>query len=149
MVPYSGGNHIRNSLETTGQIPNPIQGRLQILEVSHHKPCLHRFPSQSIRSKQQQQHSPRPTLNIQAQHLLSPNGDHYKLFHDNEGFEECTELDFPMKSFRSHGFIGSENGLICLRGDRFILWNPSIRKVANLPKPCITVLTHNMDFFPI
>jgi hypothetical protein len=116
MVPYSGGNHIRNSLETTRQIPNPIQGRLQILEVSHHKHCLHRFPSQSIHSKQQQQHSPRPTLNIQAQHLLSPNGDHYKLFHDNEGFEECTELDFPMKSRESsktlHNGLDAQHGLL-------------------------------------
>ena len=73
--------------------------------------------------------------------------DLYKLFHDvNEAFQECTELAFPMKSRRRLEYhrplIGFENGLICLRKDddcfegrQFILWNPSIRKVVNLPKP--------------
>ncbi|KAE8021568.1 hypothetical protein FH972_007447 [Carpinus fangiana] len=71
--------------------------------------------------------------------------DSYKLFHDiNEAFEECTELACSMK-IRHRGdhrrLIGFENGLICLckdydyiEGCQFILWNPSIRKVVNLPK---------------
>jgi hypothetical protein len=34
-----------------------------------------------------------------------PNVEHYKLFHDNEAFEECTELEFPVKS-RSLNILG-------------------------------------------
>ncbi|XP_059452353.1 F-box/kelch-repeat protein At3g23880-like [Corylus avellana] len=73
------------------------------------------------------------------------NKEHYKLFPDNEAFEQCAEVDFPVKSRRRHHFtlIGYVNGLMCLfEHDRFILWNPSIRKVLNLPKPCITLKTH-------
>jgi F-box interacting protein len=73
------------------------------------------------------------------------NKEHYKLFPDNEAFEQCEELDFPLKSRRRHHFklIGYVNGLMCLfEHERFILWNPSIRKVLNLPKPCITLKTH-------
>jgi F-box interacting protein len=75
----------------------------------------------------------------------NPNAEHYKLFRDDEAFEECTELEFPIKSRRINHFllIGSENGLICfLEQERYILWNPSIRKVVTLPKPCITRKTH-------
>jgi F-box interacting protein len=74
-----------------------------------------------------------------------PNVEHYKLFRDNESFEEDTELDFSIESCRLNHFrlIGSENGLMCfLEQDRFILWNPSIKKFVNLPKPCITLKTH-------
>ncbi|XP_059449046.1 F-box/kelch-repeat protein At3g23880-like [Corylus avellana] len=61
----------------------------------------------------------------------------YKLF----AFDECGELDLPIKSrsLKNFRLIGSENGLMCFVGDKqFILWNPSIRKVVNLPEPCIT-----------
>jgi F-box interacting protein len=70
--------------------------------------------------------------------------EHYKLFHDNEAFEECGKFDLPIKSRRLKNFrlIGSENGMMCLVEDeQFILWNPSIRKVVNLPEPCITAKT--------
>jgi F-box interacting protein len=74
-----------------------------------------------------------------------PNVEHYKLLHDNDAFVECKELEFPIESCRLNHFrlIGSENGLVCfLEQERFILWNPSIRKFVNLPKPCITLKTH-------
>jgi F-box interacting protein len=80
----------------------------------------------------------------------NPNADHYKLFRDNEAFEECTEFEFPIKSRRINHFllIGSENGLICFsEHERYILWNPSIRKVVTLPKPCITRKTHGISCF--
>jgi hypothetical protein len=72
--------------------------------------------------------------------------EHYKLFYDNEAFEECAEFDFPAKSrsLKHFGLIASENGLICLsEQERYVLWNPSIRKCWNLPKPCITARKHS------
>jgi F-box interacting protein len=40
--------------------------------------------------------------------------------------------------------IGSDNGLICFSegNDSIFLWNPSIRKIVNLPEPFITGMTH-------
>jgi F-box interacting protein len=72
--------------------------------------------------------------------------EHYKLFYDNEAFEECAEFDFPTKSrsLKHFRLIASENGLICLsEQERYVLWNPSIRKCWNLPKPCITARKHS------
>uniref|UniRef100_A0A2N9J996 F-box domain-containing protein n=1 Tax=Fagus sylvatica TaxID=28930 RepID=A0A2N9J996_FAGSY len=75
-----------------------------------------------------------------------PNIEHYKLFRDeNDSFDQIQQLDFPVSSRRIHHFmlIGSVNGLFSLHEqERFILWNPSIKKSITLPKPCITFKIH-------
>ncbi|KAL7160955.1 hypothetical protein ACSBR2_041579 [Camellia fascicularis] len=76
--------------------------------------------------------------------------EHYKLFIDSEdSFDECKELEFPIKSRRLHFFfaIGSVKGLFCLHEqDRYFLWNPSIRKSMAMPKPTVKTSMHSHGF---
>ncbi|XP_023910050.1 F-box/kelch-repeat protein At3g23880 isoform X2 [Quercus suber] len=69
----------------------------------------------------------------------SPYVDHYKLIDDNgDSFDQIQNIEFPLTSRRIKHFmlIGSANGLFSLyEQERFILWNPSIRKFITLPKP--------------
>jgi F-box interacting protein len=59
--------------------------------------------------------------------------------HKSKSLVEYTELRFPCKSLScSFDVVGSCNGLVLLRrytNTLIILWNPSIRKFASLPKP--------------
>ncbi|XP_075643504.1 putative F-box protein At3g10240 isoform X2 [Castanea sativa] len=76
-----------------------------------------------------------------------PNTEHYKLFHDNNdsSFEQIQQLEFPLTTRRIHHFmlVGYVNGLFSFHEqDRFILWNPSVRKFITLPKPRINAKTH-------
>ncbi|XP_065632119.1 putative F-box protein At4g21240 [Quercus suber] len=72
--------------------------------------------------------------------------EHYKLIDDNnDSFDQIQNIEFPLTSCRIQQFmlIGSANGLFSLHEqERYILWNPSIRKFITLPKPCITVKAH-------
>ena len=76
----------------------------------------------------------------------SPYVEHYKLIDGNgDSFDQIQNIEFPLTSRRIQHFmlIGHTNGLFSLyEQERFILWNPSIRKFITLPKPCITVKTH-------
>ncbi|XP_050283050.1 F-box/kelch-repeat protein At3g23880-like isoform X7 [Quercus robur] len=69
--------------------------------------------------------------------------ERYKLIHeDNDNNEQIQDLEFPLRS-RCDCFqlVGSVNGLFCLyEENRFILWNPCIRKFITLPKPSVTGL---------
>ncbi|KDP38918.1 hypothetical protein JCGZ_00675 [Jatropha curcas] len=66
----------------------------------------------------------------------------YSLHFDNKEFKQYMPLHFPFKQFR---VAGSCNGLVCLvcgthsgsvnELSQLILWNPSIGKFLNLPKP--------------
>ena len=73
----------------------------------------------------------------------SPYVKHYKLIDDNnDSFNQIQNIELPLMSHRIQHFmlIGSANGLFSLfEQERFVLWNPSIRKCITLPKPCITV----------
>jgi F-box interacting protein len=75
-----------------------------------------------------------------------PHIEHYKLFLDeNDSFDQTQEFDFPLTSrlYQHFMLIGSVNGLFSLHEkERFILWNPSIKKSITLPKPRIAVKTH-------
>ncbi|KAL4600516.1 hypothetical protein ACB092_11G204300 [Castanea dentata] len=72
--------------------------------------------------------------------------DYYKLIDDNnDSFDQIQNIEFPLTTRRIQHFmlIGSANGLFSLHEkERYILWNPSIRKFTTLPKPCITVKAH-------
>ncbi|XP_065632120.1 putative F-box protein At3g10240 [Quercus suber] len=78
--------------------------------------------------------------------LDKPYVEHYKLIDDsNDSFDQIQNIELPISSRRIQHFrlIGSANGLFSLyEKERFILWNPSIRKFITLPKPCITVKAH-------
>ncbi|XP_075646889.1 F-box protein At3g07870-like isoform X2 [Castanea sativa] len=78
--------------------------------------------------------------------LDSPYVEHYKLIDDDsDSFDQIQNIEFPLttRCFQHFVLIGSANGLFSLyEQERFILWNPSIRKFITLPKPCITVKTH-------
>uniref|UniRef100_A0A7N2R2N3 F-box domain-containing protein n=2 Tax=Quercus lobata TaxID=97700 RepID=A0A7N2R2N3_QUELO len=70
--------------------------------------------------------------------------EHYKLIEDNNDSSsvQIQHIDFPLASSRFR-LIGSVNGLLCLcELERYVLWNPSIRKFITLPNPCITVKSH-------
>nr|XP_023892793.1 F-box protein CPR1-like [Quercus suber] len=65
--------------------------------------------------------------------------------YNNDSFDQIQNTEFPLTSRRIQHFIliGSANGLFSLHEqERYILWNPSIRKFITLPKPCITVKAH-------
>ncbi|KAM7503250.1 hypothetical protein LguiB_002154 [Lonicera macranthoides] len=73
----------------------------------------------------------------------------YSVHRDNETFDKLSTLEFPLPGF--FRIIGSCNGLICLSNDEVvavdhmrttILWNPSIRKYATLPRPSVTFDSH-------
>ncbi|XP_050260644.1 putative F-box protein At2g02030 isoform X2 [Quercus robur] len=69
----------------------------------------------------------------------------YKLYCDNQDFNEHTRFDFPFHT-QAHGapfgVVGTCNGLVCVMGDgfsrRIILWNPCVRMFVELPKPNVT-----------
>lgn len=77
------------------------------------------------------------------------NVEHYALYSDNNVDSSlinsvATTVDFPFKSMNSYfTIIGSCNGLLCISDDRvyhthtIILWNPCIKKLVFLPKPCL------------
>ncbi|KAL4600510.1 hypothetical protein ACB092_11G203700 [Castanea dentata] len=72
--------------------------------------------------------------------------ERYKLIDDNNdsSSDQIQHIDFPLTSSRINHFmlIGSVNGLFSLfELERYVLWNPSIRKFITLPNPCITVKT--------
>ncbi|XP_030966873.1 F-box/kelch-repeat protein At3g23880-like [Quercus lobata] len=78
---------------------------------------------------------------------VKPHVERYKLIHeDNDNndslSEQIQDLEFPLRS-RCDCFqlVGSVNGLFCLyEENRFILWNPCIRKFIILPKTSVTGL---------
>ncbi|XP_075643628.1 F-box/kelch-repeat protein At3g23880-like [Castanea sativa] len=77
----------------------------------------------------------------------NPLVEHYKLIDDNnDSFDQIQNIELPLMSRRIQYFllIGSVNGLFSLydEQERYILWNPSIRKFITLPKPCITFDAH-------
>ncbi|XP_030963632.1 F-box/kelch-repeat protein At3g23880-like [Quercus lobata] len=71
--------------------------------------------------------------------------EHYKLIDDtnDSSSDQIQHIDFPLRCSRficHFNLIGSVNGLFSLfEEDRFVIWNPSIRKFITLPKPCIRV----------
>nr|POF02940.1 putative f-box protein [Quercus suber] len=74
--------------------------------------------------------------------------ERYKLIHEdyndnNDSLsEEIQDLEFPLRSSWDYfQLVGSANGLFCLHeGNRFILWNPCIRKFITLPNPSVTAV---------
>ncbi|VFQ71747.1 unnamed protein product [Cuscuta campestris] len=64
----------------------------------------------------------------------------YRLYRDNDAFEEYKQLFLPFKRLRDPEIVGSCNGLICLShvekdAWNIVLWNPSIHKHFILPEP--------------
>ncbi|XP_065628572.1 F-box/kelch-repeat protein At3g23880 isoform X2 [Quercus suber] len=72
--------------------------------------------------------------------------ERYKLiYEDNDkndsSSEQIQDLELPLRSSSRDYFrlLGSANGLFCLHEEnRFILWNPCIRKFITLPNPSVT-----------
>ncbi|XP_065632139.1 F-box/kelch-repeat protein At3g23880-like isoform X2 [Quercus suber] len=80
---------------------------------------------------------------------VKPQVERYKLIHedndnnDSSSSEQIQDLKLPLRSrLLSHfQLVGSANGLFCLYDEnRFILWNPCIRKYIILPNPSVTGL---------
>ncbi|XP_028060635.1 F-box protein CPR1-like [Camellia sinensis] len=75
-----------------------------------------------------------------------PRKEHFSIRHDNPTLDDYAELDFPFHSV--NWIVGSCNGVVCLSDDHMcyvhtiILWNPSIRKSFNLPRPNVVFQTH-------
>ncbi|KAL3502787.1 hypothetical protein ACH5RR_037236 [Cinchona calisaya] len=75
----------------------------------------------------------------------------YRIFDD----PNCKRLDFPFKARSGCHFriVGSCNGLICLSDDSdfeysgVILWNPSIKRFLNLPRPWVTKRKYSSYMF--
>ena len=93
---------------------------------------------------------PKSSNKLIVRHCVdSPHVEHYKLIDNNNDSpsDQIQHIDFPLTSRRINHFllIGSANGLFSLfEQDRFVLWNPSIRKFITLPKPCITVKKYGL-----
>ncbi|KAM7497925.1 hypothetical protein LguiA_022339 [Lonicera macranthoides] len=75
--------------------------------------------------------------------------ENYSVYTDNETFDECEKLHFPLHSrINRFNIVGNCNGLVCLSEDVqqytdiMILWNPSIRKFVHLPYPNFGYNTH-------
>nr|POF27128.1 f-box protein cpr30 [Quercus suber] len=73
--------------------------------------------------------------------------ERYKLIHEDSDnndslSEQIQDLEFPLRSRCDYfQLVGSVNGLFCLyEENRFILWNPYIRKYITLPNPSVTGL---------
>lgn len=71
------------------------------------------------------------------------------MHHDNPTLDDYAELDFPFHSVNWYfRIVGSCNGVVCLSDDdrcyvhTIILWNPSITKSFNLPRPSVVFQTH-------
>ena len=82
---------------------------------------------------------------------VTPHVELYKLIQeDNDNndssSEQIQDLKLPLRSRLICDYfqlVGSANGLFCLYDEnRFILWNPCIRKFINIPNPSVT------GFFP-
>ncbi|CAL5342822.1 unnamed protein product [Camellia sinensis] len=78
-----------------------------------------------------------------------PRKEHFSIRHDNPTLDDYAELDFPFHSVNWYfRIVGSCNGVVCLSDDHMcyvhtiILWNPSIRKSFNLPRPNVVFQTH-------
>ncbi|CAL5406742.1 unnamed protein product [Camellia sinensis] len=78
-----------------------------------------------------------------------PRKEHFSIHHDNPTLDDYAELDFPFHSVNWYfRIVGSCNGVVCLSNDHvcyvrtIILWNPSIRKSFNLPRPNVVFQTH-------
>ncbi|CAL5406745.1 unnamed protein product [Camellia sinensis] len=78
-----------------------------------------------------------------------PRKEHFSIHHDNPTLDDYAELDFPFHSVNWYfRIVGSCNGVVCLSDDHrcyvhtIILWNPSIRKSFNLPRPSVVFQTH-------
>ena len=78
---------------------------------------------------------------------VKPHVERYKLIHeDNDNndslSEQIEDLEFPLRSscdyFQLVGFVNIQFCL--LEGNRFILWNPCIRKFITLPNPYVTAV---------
>ncbi|XP_075674103.1 F-box protein At3g07870-like [Castanea sativa] len=76
----------------------------------------------------------------------------YKLYCDNQDFNEHARFDFPFHTLgRTTIFsvVGTCNGLVCVEDDglldRIILWNPCVRMFMELPKPSITYQGYHED----
>ncbi|KAL4600523.1 hypothetical protein ACB092_11G204800 [Castanea dentata] len=78
---------------------------------------------------------------------VTPHVERYKLIHEDDNdnnvsssSEQIQDLKLPLRGSRSYfQLVGSANGLFCLyEGNRFILWNPCIRKFITLPNPSVT-----------
>ncbi|XP_050281617.1 F-box protein CPR1-like [Quercus robur] len=83
---------------------------------------------------------------------LYPDLECYKLIDDtiDSSSDQIQHIDCPLTSRLLFHFklIGSVNGLFSLfEIERYVLWNPSIRKFITLPKPCITVKTSPYNAF--
>ncbi|KAM7497924.1 hypothetical protein LguiA_022338 [Lonicera macranthoides] len=75
--------------------------------------------------------------------------ERYSVHTDNETFDMLERLNFPFHSRNSFfDIVGTCNGLVCLSDDArdytdlTILWNPSIRKVLELPSPNVRFWSH-------
>lgn len=79
----------------------------------------------------------------------------YCLYYDNHAFDEyCkigSQIDCMVNPDPINGrfrVAGICDGLVCLADDilskamKYIIWNPSIRKVVMLPRPAVTCITH-------
>ena len=81
-----------------------------------------------------------------------PDLECYKLIDDtiDSSSDQIQHIDCPLtcRLFFHFNLIGSVNGLFCLHElERYVLWNPSIRKFITLPKTCITVKTSSRNAF--
>ncbi|XP_060180715.1 F-box/kelch-repeat protein At3g23880-like [Lycium barbarum] len=114
----------------------PVKVLLQFRSVSKYWLALISGPefvkahlSQSVNNKDYTHHrlmlsSVRPKKKIKVSSILSSLYD--------ESVMEASDLDCPLKDH--YVIVGSVNGLICLtiRGEDFLLWNPSIKKLKNV-----------------
>ena len=77
--------------------------------------------------------------------------NYFKLIDDNnDSFDQIQNIELPRR-VQAYMLIGSVNGLFSLYDqERYILWNPSIRKFITLPKPCsfIGLRRHAFGFDP-
>ncbi|CAL5406746.1 unnamed protein product [Camellia sinensis] len=92
---------------------------------------------------------PDPPLLLLRHCSEHPRKEYFSIHHDNPTLDYYAELDFPFHSVNWYfRIVGSCNGVVCLSDDlmcyvhTIILWNPSIRKSFNLPRPSVVFQTH-------
>ncbi|KAF2293426.1 hypothetical protein GH714_001649 [Hevea brasiliensis] len=69
----------------------------------------------------------------------------YLLYPDELFASPVEELDCPCKGFKGlFDIVGSCNGVFCLSYGYYApaLWNPSVRKIVNIPRPNVTFTSH-------
>ncbi|KAI8005594.1 F-box/kelch-repeat protein [Camellia lanceoleosa] len=110
--------------------------------LSHHSPSF--ISTHLNRNKQHD-----PPLLLLRYCSERPRKEHFSIHHDNPTLDDYAELDFPFHSVNWYfRIVGSCNGVVCLSDDHMcyvhtiILWNPSIRKSFNLPRPSVVFQTH-------